>query len=124
MSAVTPSCFDVDASSPGGRLDHYLIEDVVARSAMATLFLATDVRTGCAVAIKIPRPEMENDPALLEGFQREGRVVQMLEHPGIVRIIREHNRSRPYMVTEWIEGRLLRDILNECGKLPSERAVR
>ncbi len=124
MSAATPPCFDVDASSPGVRLDHYLIEDVVARSAMAILFRATDVRTGCAVAIKIPRPEVENDPALLECFQREGKVVQMLEHPGIVKVFRGHNRSRPYIVMEWIEGRLLRDILNERGKLPSERTVR
>ncbi len=33
------------------------------------------------------------------------------------------NRSRPYMVIEWVEGRLLRDILNEERKLPIDRAV-
>jgi serine/threonine-protein kinase len=32
-------------------------------------------------------------------------------------------RSRSYMVIEWVEGRLLRAILNEQGKLPIERAV-
>jgi serine/threonine protein kinase len=124
MSVARPSLFDIDAIAPGSRLDHYLIGRVVARSAMATLFRATDLHTRLAVAIKMPRPEMEDDPVLVECFQREGRVVQMLDHPGVVRVIRQHNRSRPYIVTEWIEGRLLRDILNECGKLSPEQAVR
>src|SRR5450755_4646876 len=122
MNAGTP-CLDIDAISPGSQLDHYLIEDVVARSSMATLYRAKHVRTGRLVAIKIPHPAIENDQALLEYFQREGRVLQRLDHPGIVRVIREHKRSRPYMVTEWIEGRLLRGILNECGRLPADRAV-
>ena len=33
-------------------------------------------------------------------------------------------RSRRYMVLEWVDGRLLRQILNEEKKLPPERAIR
>ena len=50
----------------GEQLDHYRIEDVVARSGMASIFRATDMRTGIQVAIKVPHPEMEADPVLFD----------------------------------------------------------
>ena len=43
----------------GEQLDHYRIDELVARSGMASIFKATDMRTGRPVAIKIPHPEME-----------------------------------------------------------------
>ena len=42
---------------PGEQLDHYRIEGLVARSGMASIFRATDMRTGREVAIKIPHPK-------------------------------------------------------------------
>ena len=45
----------------GDQLDHYKIESLVARSGMASIFKATDVRTGRQVAVKVPHPEMESD---------------------------------------------------------------
>ena len=50
----------------GDQLDHYRIEGVAARSGMASIFRATDVRTGRQVAIKVPHPEMESDPVFFE----------------------------------------------------------
>lgn len=115
---------DRDLGLQGQQLDHYRLERVASRSAMATIFRARDVRTGRAVAIKIPRPDIETDAVLREAFQREARIARMLNHPGIVRVLRENQRSRLYIVMEWIERRSLRDILNEQGKLPHERALR
>ena len=57
---------------PGEQLDHYRIEALVARSGMASIYRATDMRTGREVAIKVPHPEMEADPVLYDRFQREG----------------------------------------------------
>ena len=65
---------------------------------------------------------MEADPVLVERFRREEEIGQMLDHPGIVKTYNSEHRSRPYMVIEWVEGRLLRSILNEEKKLPVERA--
>lgn len=95
----------------------------MARGGMATLFRATDVRTGRAVAIKIPHPEMQGDPVLLERFRREEEIGRELDHPGVVKTLDGEERSRLYMVLEWVEGRLLRAILNEERRLPIERAV-
>ncbi len=109
---------------PGDQLDHYRIERLLARSGMASIFRATDLRSGQPVAIKVPHPEMESDPVFFERFHREEAVGQKLNHPGVMKVIAEDGHSRLYMVMEWVEGRLLRQILNEQGKFPPERAVR
>jgi eukaryotic-like serine/threonine-protein kinase len=108
----------------GEQLDHYRIENLVARSGMASIFRGTDLRTGRAVAIKIPHPEIESDPALYDRFQREQAIGTKLDHPGVMKVFADEDRSQVYMVMEWVEGRLLRQILNDQRKLPLERAVR
>ena len=109
---------------PGDQLDHYRIESVAARSGMASIFRGTDLRTGRPVAIKVPHPEMECDPVFFDRFHREQEIGEKLDHPGVMKVISEDGRSRIYMVMEWVDGRLLRHILNEQHKLPPERAVR
>src|SRR5580658_7026515 len=108
----------------GDTLDHYRLEAAVAHSRMSTLFRATDLRDGRPVAIKVPHTEMEADPVLIERFAREEQIGQELDHPGIVRAFNGEGRSRRYMVIEWVDGRLLRSIMNEERKLPIERAVK
>jgi serine/threonine-protein kinase len=108
---------------PGDQLDGYRLEATVARSGMSTLYRAVDTRTGRQVALKAPHAEMEADPVLVERFRREQQIGQELDHPGIVKTYADEQRSRMYMVIEWVDGRLLRSILNEERKLPVERAV-
>ena len=108
----------------GDQLDHYRIEGVAARSGMASIFRATDLNTGRPVAIKVPHPEMESDPVFWDRFQREQAIGQKLDHPNVMKVMTDADRSRVYMVMEWVEGRLLRRLLAECGKLPTERAMR
>jgi serine/threonine-protein kinase len=108
---------------PGDTLDHYRIENLVARSGMASIFRATDLRTGQPVALKIPHPEMEADVVLFDRFQREQVIGQKLDHPSVMKVLRDDHHSQIYMVMEWVEGRLLREIQRERGKLPIERAT-
>lgn len=112
------------AYESGDTLDHYRIEAVVAHSGMAVLYRATDLNSGAQVAIKIPLPEMEADPVLLERFKREQEIGLSVDHPGVVKTFADEQRSRLYMVIEWVDGRLLRTILNEAKKLPTERSVK
>jgi serine/threonine protein kinase len=109
---------------PGDTLDHYRIEAVVARTGMSVLYKATDEKSGRQVAVKVPHAEMEADPVLVERFKREEEIGQLLDHPGIVKTFNHEERSRLYMVIEWVDGRLLRAVLNEERVLPAERAVR
>jgi serine/threonine protein kinase len=107
----------------GEKLDHYRIENVVARSGMASIFRAIDERTGKPVAIKIPHPEMEADPVFYDRFTREQEIGEKLDHPGVMKVLPNPDRSQFYMVMEWVNGRLLRQVLNEQKKFPVERAV-
>jgi eukaryotic-like serine/threonine-protein kinase len=109
---------------PGDQLDHYRIDSLVARSGMASIFRGTDTRTGRPVAIKVPHPEMEGDPVLFDRFNREEEIGKKLDHPGVVKVLNDEERSRRYMVLEWVDGRLLRQILNEKKILPPERAIK
>jgi serine/threonine-protein kinase len=109
---------------PGDRLDEYELEGIVAASGMATVFRARDLRDGRQVAIKVPHPEIESDPVMFERFAREEEIGTRIDHPGVMKVFASPERSQVYMVMEWLDGRLLRQILNEQKKLPVERAVR
>ncbi|MBS1857287.1 MAG: serine/threonine protein kinase [Acidobacteria bacterium] len=108
----------------GEQLDHYHLEELVARSGMASIFRATDTRTGRTVAIKIPHEEMEADPVLFDRFKREEEIGEALEHPGVMKVLSDPSKSSIYMVMEWVPGKLLRQALREQAPFPPERAAR
>jgi serine/threonine-protein kinase len=113
----------LDTIETGSQIDSYRIEEPVARSGMASIFRAIDVRDNRQVALKIPHPDMEADPILSDRFQREAGIGEKLNHPRVMRVFGGEERSRIYMVMEWCEGRLLRQILDE-GRMPQDRAIR
>jgi serine/threonine-protein kinase len=112
-----------DGFEAGSQIDFYRIEAPVARSGMASIYRAIDTRDNRVVALKIPHPDMEADPILFDRFQREAGIGEKLDHPKVMRVYGSEERSRIYMVMEWCEGRLLRQILDE-GALPQDRAIR
>jgi len=107
----------------GEMLDHYEIEKLVARSGMASIFRAKDLDNGRTVAIKFPHPEMEADPVTFDRFKREQDIGEALDHPGVMKVFTDAKRTGRYMVMEWVDGRLLREIISEQKKFPPERAV-
>ena len=51
------------------QLDQYHLEELVACSGMASIFRATDTRSGTQVAVKIPHPQAECDVVFYDRFQ-------------------------------------------------------
>jgi serine/threonine protein kinase len=88
------------------------------------VYRATDLRTGKPVALKVPHPEMNADFVFVERFERAREIGRHLDNPGILKVLPEDHPSQNYMVMEWVDGKLLRQILNEEKKLPQERAVK
>ena len=107
---------------PGGQLGHYRIEELVARSGMASIYRATDMRSGRPVAIKVPHPDMEADPVLFDRFNREIEIGKRLDHPGVMKVLDSGESGEVYMVMEWVGGRLLRQLPVESRRLPIKRA--
>jgi len=109
---------------PGDPFERFCIEALVTRTAMTTIYRATDLRTSQVVAIKIPHPELECDPVFYSRFQREAAIGKKLHHPGVVQTLNSSDIDQLCIVMEWAGGRILREILTQEGKLPPERATR
>ena len=107
----------------GDIVDQYRVEKLIARSGMASVFKGTDLDTNTPVAIKVPHPEMEADPVLFDRFIREAEIGNKLDHTGVMKVYGVKHRSGIYMVMEWLEGKLLRNILHEQKVMPPERAI-
>ncbi len=108
----------------GDIVDNYRVEKLIARSGMASVFKAVNLDTNEPVAIKVPHPEMEADPVLFDRFKREAEIGEKLDHPGVMKVYGVKHRSGIYMVMEWLEGKLLRNIIHEQKILPPERAIK
>jgi serine/threonine protein kinase len=107
----------------GDHLDEYQLDSLVASSGMASIFRATDLRDGAAVAIKVPHPEAEMDPIFHERFRREIKIGTQLQHHSIRKIFPDDGQSRLYMAMEWLDGDLLRQVLATEGRFSIQRAV-
>jgi serine/threonine protein kinase len=109
----------------GKQIDHYCIDCLVVRTALASIFRATDLNTGRKVAIKIPHTGVEDHLSTLKRVRREKQIGLRLNHPSVVRVLRDECGcgSDLYLITEWIEGRPLRQILNQEGPLSPARAT-
>jgi|SRR5580658_1471093 serine/threonine protein kinase len=109
---------------PGDLLDHYRIENLVATGGMASVFRATDTRSGRVVAVKIPRSDTATDPRGSNRFRSEHEIARKFDHPGLVNVLAGDGANAHYVVMEWIEGKSLRAIIDERGIISKQRAIR
>jgi serine/threonine protein phosphatase PrpC len=111
---------------PGQLLDdRYAINDIIARSGMATIYKGTDTKTGQAVALKIPFMHLESDPNFFTRFKREQEIGTRLNHPYIMHVEPDDGkRSRPYMVMEYLEGQTLGHLMRSVRPMPLSDALK
>lgn len=108
----------------GDSLDErFKITELIQRSGMSTIYKAIDCDNGRCVAIKVPHMELECDAAFFSRFDREEQIGKNLNHPGVLKVFPVENKSRPYIVMEFLEGRTLDKILKEKKSLPIDEAV-
>jgi serine/threonine-protein kinase len=67
---------------------------------------------------------MEGDPVTFDRFKREQDIGESLDHPGVMKVFTDTKRTGRYMVMEWVDGRLLRQVINEQKKFTPERATK
>jgi serine/threonine protein phosphatase PrpC len=119
-------------SGPAGRelavgdlLDaRFEITDVIAKSGMASLFKAKDRKTGDDVALKVPYLQIESDTAGFDRFRREEEIGLQLNHPFILKFVPVEQKSRPYIVMEYLTGQTLSELLKSVRPLPEPDAVK
>jgi serine/threonine protein kinase len=111
----------------------YQVGELLGRGGMADVHLGTDTRLGRRVAIKLLKPALATDPRFRVLFREEAQKAARMAHPTIVRVfdageetVREPNGLEtqvPFIVMEYVDGRLLRDIIAD-GPLEPREAVR
>ena len=110
--------------SPGSTLARYRIERLLGKGGMATVYLATDLRLKRAVALKIPRQLLLDEPELLQRFEREAHTMASVEHPNLCRVfdIGEHE-GIPYLSMSFIEGQTLAAVIEDGMRFTAHDAA-
>ena len=102
----------------------YRIIELIGTGGMAQVYRAMNLSSRKIVAIKVLKDEFRNDAEFLRRFEREARAVLHLSHENIVRAFDVGDTDGlPYIVLEYIDGRTLKEILDENGPMPPRIAV-
>jgi len=101
----------------GKSLGKVRIDSLLARGGMAEVYLGTHTTLKREVAVKILRAQYEDDPDLLERFEREAQVVAKLRHQNIVQVFDfDSINDSPYIVMEYVPGPSLSRYLSVLHK--------
>jgi WD40 repeat protein/tetratricopeptide (TPR) repeat protein len=134
VDLVCPSCgssFRVCEGSthdwkprPGRTLGHFELLEPLGTGAFGMVYKARDIRLGRIVAVKIPRPGSISTADDLDRFVREARSTAQLRHPSIVTVheVGDHD-GLPFLVSDFIEGLTLSDLLTARRPLPRAAAA-
>src|SRR5215468_7278873 len=76
---------------------------------LTAVFAARERNTDAACAVKVLRPEWEDQPTGVKLLQREARAGLAVQHPHLVRLLHTHVLRPPYfLVMELLPGESLR----------------
>ena len=102
----------------------YEIQAVIGRGGMGTVYRARDRHLEEIVALKLILPQLVPMGGILERFKHEIRLARQLSHPNIIKVydLGQYD-DVTYLSMEHLEGADLRQLIQEQGPLPIERAV-
>ncbi|HSL52755.1 MAG TPA: protein kinase [Pyrinomonadaceae bacterium] len=119
--AVANAAHDLEQKlTPGQRIKHYQVVNLIGEGGMGEVYLATDTILGRRVALKVLPAFVSKDPERLRRFTQEARAASRLSHPNVcvVHEIGETDDGRPFIAMEYVEGMTLRQrIRNQAMKL-------
>ena len=95
---------------PGSRLDAYELLQPLGAGGMGEVWLATEVRLGRKLALKLLPSELTRDAARVSRFEQEARAASALRHPNVCTILAlgETADGVHYIAMEYVEGETLR----------------
>ena len=107
----------------GRTLTHYKVIAELGSGGMGVVYKALDLRLDRHVALKILPPDRSQDDDRRARFLHEARAASALNDPHIVTIFDIFtDDGTDVLVMEFVQGRTLRDILND-GPMPVARAL-
>ncbi|HMZ22200.1 MAG TPA: serine/threonine-protein kinase [Blastocatellia bacterium] len=99
----------------GTNIHHYRLIKPLGAGGMGRVYLAEDEKLKRQVAIKFLPEAFTADAEWVRRFEQEARAASALNHPNIITIheVGQHDQQH-FIITEFIEGRTLREVLNEA----------
>ena len=98
----------------GESVGQFDIVAYVGQGGMATIFKAYQKNLDRYVALKVIHPTLKNDQSFVARLTREAQIVGNLIHPNIVTVYDFiQSESVPFLVLQYIDGKTLKDILQE-----------
>lgn len=118
---VTPGAAQNIAEALAAR---YEVLDSLGEGGMGMVYRVRDRETNEILALKLLRPEIARDPAMMERFKNEIRLAHRITHKNVCRIY-DFNRADDlaYFTMEYVDGESLRAWLKRAGKLSPERTI-
>jgi predicted Ser/Thr protein kinase len=115
----------VDADTvPGVLAGRYEIDSVLGEGGMAKVFRGTDKVLGRTVAVKVLAAQFARDDSSVARFRREAQSAAALNHPNVVSIFDTGSDDGVHwIVMEFVEGRTLKDVIEDDGPLAPDRAL-
>ncbi|MEI7554207.1 protein kinase [Candidatus Chlorohelix sp.] len=105
--------------------ERYRIVNQIGVGVTSTVFEADDIQTGNRVAIKVLKPELNQNLTFLQRFRRETRTTQSINSPYIVKVYDyDIQDGHNYIVMELVRGKTLRQLLDEKSPLPIIQSLR
>jgi serine/threonine-protein kinase len=100
---------------PGAALGRYQLLGEVGQGGMGTVLRVRDPELGRDLAVKLLRPERQDDPEALRRFVEEAQIGGQLQHPGTVPVheLGRLSDGRPFFTMKLVKGRTLADLLAE-----------
>jgi serine/threonine protein kinase len=126
--AAKAVAYEVDSvkqsSFIGRELGPYKIEKLLGVGGMGEVYLAHDAKLARKVALKILPPQFISDPERIKRFERESRAVSALNHPNLITIYDIGVADAVhYIATEFVEGKTVRDLIDEGLKMRDALAI-
>lgn len=91
---------------------------------MGVVYKARQRSLGRSVALKVIRTEIADTPEYRERFLREARIAASVDHPHVVSVHDVGERDgRLFLAMQWVDGKDLKQVLADSGRLDADRAV-
>lgn len=108
--------------------NRYEILEKIGTGGMGNVFKAHDRKLDRIVAIKVLKLEYNEDNNFIRKFKRESLAAASISHPNIVSIYdvgteKVEDKEVHYIVMEYIDGKTLKDLINDEGRLSEKRAL-
>jgi serine/threonine-protein kinase len=103
----------------------YKIEKLIKTGGMGSVYRGRHVLMDKTVAIKVLRPSLAGDDAVVARFSREAKAASKISHPHAVSVtdFGEAENGVVFLIMEYLDGRTLKETIAKEGPLSLGRAV-